>query len=127
MGGPVVLGLGLGFLSIWAIGAGMQLARHHWWPLIPGGILTVVGGALLIGGTAVDMLDYWGVAVIAIGVFILGRAWVIRSIRPSTTGRHDRRLTVEDRLTSGELGERAANPRVRWHVRIPSPRCGGTR
>jgi hypothetical protein len=74
-GGAVVLGLGLGFLSIWAIGAAVKLAQHHWWPLIPGGILTVVGGALLIGGTAIDMLDYWGVAVVAIGLFILWRAW----------------------------------------------------
>jgi len=85
-GGPVVLGLGLGFLSIWVIGAAMQLARHHWWPLIPGGILTVVGGALIIGGTAVDLLDYWGVAVIAIGLLILWRAWAERS-SPSP---HDR-------------------------------------
>ncbi len=74
--GAIVLGLGLGFLSIWVIGAVVRVAQHHWWPVIPGGILAVVGGALLIGGQAVDLLDYWGVAVIAVGVFVLWRAWV---------------------------------------------------
>ena len=73
--GAIVLGLGLGFLAIWVIGAVVRVAQHHWWPVIPGGILAVVGGALLIGGQAVDLLDYWGVAVIAVGLFVLWRAW----------------------------------------------------
>ncbi|MDH4142882.1 MAG: hypothetical protein OEV61_09735, partial [Chloroflexota bacterium] len=73
-GGVVVLGLGLGFLSIWVIGAIMRVAEGHWWPVIPGGILAIVGGALLIGGQAVDLLDYWGVAVIAAGLLVLVRA-----------------------------------------------------
>jgi hypothetical protein len=85
-GGAVVLGLGLGFLSVWAISAAMHLERHHWWPLIPGGILSVVGGALLIGGTAIDMLDYWGAAVVVIGLFILWRAWTERSDEPVDGG-----------------------------------------
>lgn len=76
MGGAIVLGLGLGFLAIWVIGAVVQLAGNHWWPVVPGGILAVVGGALLIGGQAVDLLDYWGVAVIAVGLLVLWRAWV---------------------------------------------------
>jgi len=74
-GGVIVLGLGLGFLSIWAIGAIVHVDRHHWWPTIPGGILTAVGGALLIGGQAVNLLDYWGVAIVAIGLIVLWRAW----------------------------------------------------
>lgn len=74
-GGAVVLGLGLGFLAIWAIGAIAHASRHHWWPLIPGGILTVVGAVLLIGGQAVNLLDYWGVAIVAIGLIVLWRAW----------------------------------------------------
>ena len=73
--GAIVLGLGLGFLSIWVIGAIVRIAQNHWWPVIPGGILAVVGGALLVGGQAVDLLDYWGVVVIAVGVFVLRRAW----------------------------------------------------
>lgn len=74
-GGAVVLGLGLGFVAIWAIGLLVQLAQHHWWPLIPGGILTTVGSALLIGGGAVDLLDYWGVALVAIGMIVIWRAF----------------------------------------------------
>lgn len=74
-GGAVVLGLGLGFLAIWVIGALVHVERHHWWPIVPGGILAVVGVALLIGGQAVDLLDYWGVVAVAFGLFILWRAW----------------------------------------------------
>jgi hypothetical protein len=74
-GGAVVLGLGLGFVAIWVIGAIMRTATNHIWPLIPGGILAVVGSALLIGREAVDLLDYWGIAVIAIGLLLVWRAW----------------------------------------------------
>jgi hypothetical protein len=74
-GGVIVLGLGLGFLSIWVIGAIVHVDRHHWWPIIPGGILAVVGAALLIGGQAVNLLDYWGVVIVAIGLIVLWRAW----------------------------------------------------
>jgi hypothetical protein len=75
-GGVIVLGLGLGFLSIWVIGAIAHVDRHHWWPIIPGGILTAVGAILLIGGQAVNLLDYWGVAIVVIGLIVLWRAWV---------------------------------------------------
>jgi hypothetical protein len=75
IGGVVVLGLGLGFLSIWAIGMIVHVAENHWWPLVPGGILTAVGVALVIGGQAVEILDYWGVAAIAVGLLVLARTW----------------------------------------------------
>lgn len=75
-GGVIVLGLGLGFVSIWVIGSIVRLAQNHWWPVIPGGILTLVGAALLIGGQAVDLLDYWGIGAIALGLFVLWRALV---------------------------------------------------
>jgi hypothetical protein len=74
-GGAIVLGLGLGFLSIWVIGSILRLAENHWWPLIPGGILAVVGSVLLIGGEAVNILDYWGLVIVAIGLLVLWRAW----------------------------------------------------
>ena len=73
-GGAVVLGLGLGFLGIWAIGTLVRVEQHHWWPLIPGGILAAVGTALLIGGGAIEALDYWGIILVAIGVFVSARA-----------------------------------------------------
>lgn len=74
-GGVIVLGLGLGFLSIWVIGAIVAVAQHHWWPLIPGGILAGIGVVLLVGGQDAAILDYWGVAVIAVGLFVLWRAF----------------------------------------------------
>jgi hypothetical protein len=75
-GGVIVLGLGLGFVAIWVIGALVQVSQHHWWPLVPGTILAIVGGALLIGDRALWLLDYWGVAVIAVGLLVLWRGWV---------------------------------------------------
>jgi hypothetical protein len=75
-GGAVVLGLGAGFLGIWAIGTVVHLEQHHWWPLIPGGILATVGTALLIGGGAIRALDYWGVILVVIGVVVIIRAWL---------------------------------------------------
>jgi hypothetical protein len=74
-GGIVVLGLGLGFASIWAIGALTRAVGQHAWPLIPGVILGTVGTALMIGGQAIQLLDYWGIGVIALGVLLLWRGW----------------------------------------------------
>jgi hypothetical protein len=71
-GGVIVLGLGLGFVSIWVIGLIVQVAQHHWWPLIPGGILSAVGVALLTETTG--LLDFWYLAIIAVGVIVLGLA-----------------------------------------------------
>lgn len=51
-GGPEaapLLGLGLGFLSISAIDRLLGEGDAAWWPLIPGGILTVLGGAQITG------------------------------------------------------------------------------
>jgi len=80
-GGVIVLGLGIGFLAIWVVGMVARVREHHWWPLIPGGILAVIGGALLVGGEAVNLLDYWGVVIIALGVIVLWRA--MTEMRPN--------------------------------------------
>jgi hypothetical protein len=78
-GGAVVLGLGLGFLSILVLQSLATEIRNAWWPTIPGGILSVVGAALLIGGEAAGLLEYWGLAVVAIGLILLWRALAQRS------------------------------------------------
>ncbi len=75
-GGVIVLGLGLGFLSIWVIGGVVRVAQHHWWPIIPGGILTAIGALLIIGSEAQGVLDYWYIVLIAVGVVVLGLAVV---------------------------------------------------
>ena len=75
-GGIVVLGLAVGFLSIWAIGALFRAVGHHPWPLVPGVILAIVGGAQMIGGQATELIDnYWGAGIIVLGVILLWRAW----------------------------------------------------
>lgn len=73
-GGIIVLGLGLGFIAIWVIGALVHVAEHHPWPLVPGGILSVIGVSLLVGGQAIELMRFWPVAVIAIGLILLWRA-----------------------------------------------------
>jgi hypothetical protein len=75
-GGVIVLGLGLGFIAIWVIGALVHVAEHHPWPLVPGGILSIIGLSLLVGGQAIEFMRFWPVAVIAIGLIVLWRAVV---------------------------------------------------
>lgn len=47
-GGLVVLGLGLGFFGIAVTSTLLNLQDSHWWPLIPGSILSLVGLGLLV-------------------------------------------------------------------------------
>ncbi len=71
-GGAVVLGLGAGFIAIYVIDT-LFGAHPHWWPLIPGGILAVVGGSQAIGGTAAAdaVARWWPAVLIMVGVFVL--------------------------------------------------------
>ena len=78
-GGAVVLGLGLGFISIAVIGNLVRLERSSWWALVPGGILATVGSALLVGNGAVQLLDWWGGALIVIGLIVVWRALTSRT------------------------------------------------
>ena len=61
--GPgATLGLGFGFLGIWAVSYVMRLREHHFWPLIPGGILLLVHSALCGAATTVARLRDQGLA-----------------------------------------------------------------
>jgi hypothetical protein len=103
--GGVLAGIGLGiFLTRWLYGgveaAGTQSAgtfllsfaagwgliillsalftdKTHWWPLIPGSILAVIGAGLLIGGVAQQLLQWlgliWPVILIAAGIYLILR------------------------------------------------------
>ena len=75
-GAPVVLGLGLGFLAIWAIDELVTRSRARWWPLIPGLILVVIGS--LVGAGAYGALDVVAtyalpVLLIVVGIWLLVR------------------------------------------------------
>jgi hypothetical protein len=72
-GEAVVLGLGLGFLAIPVVD--LLVARPRpawWWPLIPGGILTVIGAAELTG---IDDAARYLVPVLLI---VIGAALLLR-------------------------------------------------
>lgn len=75
-GEPVVLGLGLGFISIFVIDRVTRTGPRegYWWPLIPGGILTMVGvGSLFPDLTETIMRFGWPLAIILLGVFVIVR------------------------------------------------------
>jgi hypothetical protein len=80
MGEPVVLGLGLGFLAIYAVDLISTGAREpgRWWPLIPGGILTVIAAAeSTFGAEGARLISQgWPIVLIAAGAWLLlrGRA-----------------------------------------------------
>lgn len=81
-GAAFMLSLGSGFLLIFVVSYLLNLAERHWWPLIPGLILTGIGGAIAIGGVALDLVNLWPVALIIIGLLLLG-SWFVNSRRPA--------------------------------------------
>lgn len=63
------LGLGLGFLAIYAL-AWLRERQSHWWPLIPGGILTL--SAIHRMEEAMGYLfQNWPLILVAVGVALL--------------------------------------------------------
>ena len=77
--GPLFLvALGLGFVSIWVLGQLFHIPENHWWPLVPGGILMVIGAVALLGGEAQHFLDYWPLVLVIIGVGLVARALMRR-------------------------------------------------
>ena len=71
----VSIGLGLGFIAIFVV----QLAvagASHWWPLIPGGILVLVGVAETMPQAQQVLERGWPLILIVIGLGILaGQFW----------------------------------------------------
>jgi hypothetical protein len=78
-----LLGLGIGFLSIYLIDR-IRSRKNRWWPLIPGGIVTVIG----VGSSVASMRDivatYWPVVLVFIGVLIIWKG--LRERQPSDSG-----------------------------------------
>lgn len=74
MGGVVILGLGLGFLAITLVAPYFHEKRTLW-PLIPAGIMALIGVPLLIGGQALNLVAWmgvlWPVILIAVGLMLL--------------------------------------------------------
>ena len=76
-GEPVLLGLGLGFLAIYAIDLVTSGAHRPggWWPLVPGAILTAIAG--MTGAFGPDgeraIEQGWPIVLIAAGAWLLLR------------------------------------------------------
>ena len=65
------LGLGLGFLGIFAVDLAFR-RRTHWWPLIPGGVL-ILGSAADSRHLAWLFSKGWPLILVLIGLFMLLR------------------------------------------------------
>ncbi len=77
-GGLVLLSMAAGWglislLSLFTEGSGIWI----FWPLIPGGILALLGGTLMAGQPGLQVLEYvgmgWPVVLIAIGLYLVLR------------------------------------------------------
>lgn len=73
-GGVVLIFLGLGFALITLVTA-VFTDKTHWWALIPGTIIAIVGLAILFGGALLTMLIWvgklWPLALILLGISLL--------------------------------------------------------
>ena len=73
-GGVFLIFLGLGFALITLVTA-VFTDKTHWWALIPGTIIAIVGLAILFGGALLTMLIWvgklWPLALILLGISLL--------------------------------------------------------
>lgn len=71
----VFLGLGFGLITVVTAVFGKET---HWWALIPGGIITFIGTAILFGGALLKVVAFagklWPLALILMGISILVKA-----------------------------------------------------
>lgn len=72
--GVMMLSLAGGFLGIWVIGSIYRLSQNHWWPLIPGGILTIIGLVQISETDVAETLRLWPILLIVLGAFLLAKA-----------------------------------------------------
>lgn len=72
-GAYLVLAIGLGFLAIYAVDVLVNSTAIRWWPLIPGGLMLVVGTGIASESQGpVRQLQVWAPSVlIALGLLIL--------------------------------------------------------
>ena len=78
-GSLMILSLAGGFLGIWVLGSIYRLPQNHWWPLIPGGILTLVGLVQLSRSDAGSAVRLWPVILVILGALVLARTLTRRA------------------------------------------------
>lgn len=75
-GGIFMLAFALGWVLIPIVSA-LVTGDNHWWAVIPGGIMALIGAALIFGGVAFTALEWmgriWPVFLILGGLYILLR------------------------------------------------------
>ncbi len=80
-GGLFLLAFAGGWFLITLMGL-LVTHEFHWWPLIPGSIIGLVGLAIMFGGVLWQVLEWmnylWPVALILLGAVILYRAFLRR-------------------------------------------------
>ncbi len=75
-GGVFFIGFAVGWFLITVLSK-LFTDNTQWWALIPGAIMALIGGALLLGGTALNMLEFvgrwWSLILVALGLLIIVR------------------------------------------------------
>ena len=75
-GGAFLLGFAGGWFLITVLSK-IFTSHTQWWPLIPGGIMALIGGGLLLGGAALNVLEFagrwWPLILVAVGLVIIVR------------------------------------------------------
>jgi hypothetical protein len=67
------LGLGIGFIAIYVIDR-LHTGKSHWWPLIPGGLITLSAIGNGAWGIKIEMALFWPVILIILGLWIIGKS-----------------------------------------------------
>lgn len=94
-GAAVLLSIAGGFIAIWVVsvlirrvdrdwprGSSRDAAQALWWPLIPGGILALIGLIVLAEeGLESDLLRWWPLLIIGAGIVVLVSALTRRGDR----------------------------------------------
>lgn len=75
-GGVFLLGFAGGWFLITVLSK-LFTRETHWWPVIPGVIMALIGGALMLGGAALNVLEFagrwWPLVLMALGLTIIVR------------------------------------------------------
>jgi hypothetical protein len=75
-GGVFFLGFALGWLLITVLSK-LFTSETQWWALIPGAIMALIGGGLMLGGAALNVLEFagrwWPLILVALGLVIIVR------------------------------------------------------
>ena len=75
-GGVFFIGFALGWLLIPVLSK-LFTSETQWWPLIPGTIMALIGGGLMLGGAALNVLEFagrwWPLILVALGLIIIVR------------------------------------------------------